>query len=178
MGTFETNEIDTDNIAQNFNDSPDNIATSDELTPKECFFSQEDTSYAKKKRNDALLLKAGAVLMTSATALFGGYMITSAFLPELPSIENVSQAISNNSIHYSFEIKNKNRYTLTYIVQINHEDFENNVVSIEKEGIVEGIMPIPSYSEEMVITSLFKAAMLDYTKTVKESVIQGGKRNA
>ncbi len=105
-------------------------------------------------------------------------MITNAFLPELPSIENVSQAISNNSIHYSFEIKNKNRYTLTYIVQINHEDFENNVVSIEKEGIVEGIMPIPSYSEEMVITSLFKAAMLDYTKTVKESVIQGGKRNA
>ena len=178
MGTFETNEIDTDNIAQNFNDSPDNIATSDELSPKECFFNQIDTTYAKKKRDDALLLKAGTVLTVSATALFGGYMITNAFVPELPSIENVSQVITNGTLHYSFEVKNKNRYSLTYIVQINHEDFEGNALNIDKDGLIEGDMSIPSYSKEMVITSLFKAVMLDYAKTVKEFVIQGGKYNA
>lgn len=174
MGTFETNNIDVDNIAQTFVDSPDNIATSDELSPEESFFRKEDTSYAKKKRDDALLLKTSTTIGFSLTVILGGVALTNAFTPDLPIVQNISQVIEQDTLHYSFEIKNRNKYFLTYVVQVNHEDFEGGTIVLEKDGFYDGEIVLPSFYVGATITSSFKAQLVDYTKTINEYMIQEG----
>ncbi len=172
MRESEINDLQTDNIATNFNASPNNVETSDELSLSESFFSKQDTNYAAAKREDERTKKVAAALSLGATALFGTAIFANAYLPSLPSVDKIAQSVVDQELHYSFVVSNNKKYSLTYTVSIKDEVL--HVIDVSENKQHEGKITIVDYSLEMKISTRLIASLSDYQKTIGEYTIQGG----
>ncbi len=172
MDIGEVNNLQTDNIATNFNASPNNVETSDELSLAESFFAKQDTNYATKKREDDKNKKTVTTLTLGATAILSTFIFANSYLPTLPKVNDISQTIVEGSLQYSFNIVGNKKYALTYLVSVNDETFYETDVS--ENAHYEGKVDIASYSLSMKISTSITARFSDYRRNVGEYIIQGG----
>lgn len=176
MVESEANNIESlyDNLGETFSSSPDNIQTSDELSLHEDFFHKQDTDYAFTKREDAKAKRLAAILGIGATAIAGGALLGSSFLPSLPTISNANQFLEGSVLHYHFELTQNDIYEVRYYVYLNETEVATIPFDVKSNTVFEGTIDIEAYSKEAYVVTALKGSLFDYTRTIEEYIVQKG----
>ena len=120
----EFNDISTNNIKTTFNNTPNNIQLSDELTADPVYTRKMGTAYSIGKWSKRVLVAAGFTVTVTAAAVLSGGLGKNVFVSNPPVAEAVSFdfAKEESKLYYSFTIKeNKKNYPITLSVSIKDE---------------------------------------------------------
>ncbi len=167
--TGEFNDLTTNNIATTFTNTPNNIATSDELSADPNYVRKMGTAYSAGKWVKRAVLITGLTLTISASAILGGNYIKNVYIGAVPSLATGHVfELDGNTLKYQFTIEsNQNNYPVTFKVY----EKNNGVVFIldcssikEYVGSVEQLKYNTTYTYDVYFTN-----RLDYRK----SLIQG-----
>lgn len=155
MANTEFNNIVFDNTNANFNYSPDNVQTSDELLAGETYDYERETNFAKMKRK----IKVAKLAIFSVTVtITGGAIVVGLTQNEgflkTPVIEAPSFRVENKVLYYSFNLTNLKNYKVTFTINQNKENLYK--IILDKENKYENSYDLSSYSGSM-------SASLDYT---------------
>ena len=158
MANTDYNNIVFDNTANNFNFSPDNTATSDELSAPENYNYERETNFAKLKRK----IKIAKIAIFSVTVTVTGGAIVVGLTqnnngPKTPAIEAPAFRLENKTLYYSFRVTDLNNYKV--IFKINNDKENIYQVILDKENTYENSYDLSSYSGSM-------SATLDYSNEV------------
>lgn len=150
----EFNDLNTDNCATTFNNSPDNTATSDELEASSVYTDKMGTNYSKSKKVLSSLAGIGITVTAGAGGLF---ILNNSFLKAPAKISEVSivPQKEENSLSYSFTITNDNDYSVIFSVSKEKEIMFSLDVSKPKqyEGKVEGLKREVNYHYSFLCTN-------------------------
>lgn len=150
----EFNDLNTDNCATTFNDSPDNTATSDELEASSVYTDKMGTAYSKSKSVLATVASVGITVTAGAGGLF---ILNNSFLKTPAKISEVSilPQKEENSLSYSFIITNDNNYSVIFSVSEEKEKVFTLDVSkpMKYEGKVEGLKREVNYHYSFLCTN-------------------------
>ena len=160
MEVNEFNDIEVNNNPTETWDSPDNTATSDELDVKD-----QDTEYAKEKRNGGAIATSLSIFAISGVAILSGSSLLSSLIQD-PEITSLSLTSTANSV--KLETKISNPQGLDVIASL----FEDEI--LKEETHIETNDETFVYTFENVDftkTILFKISFsnnLDYSKVIFE----------
>ena len=148
MGNTEYNNTIFDNTAANFNFSPNNVETSDELLAPETYNYERETNFAKLKRK----IKIAKIAIFSVTVtVTGGAIIVGLTQnnngPKIPAIEAPVFRVENKTLYYSFKLTNLKNYIVTFTINNTKENVYQ--VVLDKEDIYENNYDLSSYSGSM-----------------------------
>lgn len=163
-----------DNLGETFSSSPDNTQTSDELSLHEDFFHKQDTDYASTKRENAKAKKVATILGIGATAIAGGALLGSSFLPSFPAVSSANQFLEGSVLHYAFEITQNDMYEVRYYVYLNGTEIAAIPFDVKSNTVFEGMIDIEGYSAEAYVVTALKGSLFDYMRTIEEYIVQKG----
>ena len=158
MANTDFNNTVFDNTAANFNFSPDNTATSDELSAGEIYDYERETNFAKLKRK----IKIAKIAIFSVTvSVTGGAIIVGLVQnnngPKTPVIEAPNFRVENKTLFYSFTLNDIRNYKVIFTIKNNKENIYE--VVLDKNDTYENSYDLSSYSGSM-------SATLDYSNEV------------
>lgn len=135
----EYNEIPYDNLATTFDNSPNNIQTSDELEADAVYTNKMGTSYSISKA----LTKAATIVGFSVTTGVGGVLLMQNTFVTAPTISDNTISVSKelDELSYSFTIKNEKNLKCLFEIKSSEKTFVSLDVSPSNtyEGKVENI---------------------------------------
>ena len=119
----EFNDLATDNLATSFDNSPNNLSTSDELSASEVYDDSKKSSYS--------LAKKVAAVATVAVSLVTASTVLSNLTSQKPYIEVISIAVneSTSSLDYEFKTHSVNNYFAFFTVKM--EGIENPLLEFD-----------------------------------------------
>ena len=133
----EFNELNINNANITFNDKPNNIETSDEMSaPIMIQDNMEGTNFAKKKRRTKIAIYSGLTILVTAASIASGSIISNAFILNPPSVSESSYTVEEEVFKYSFTIINTNNYDVYYQITIGDRSLLK--VDCSESGIYEG----------------------------------------
>ena len=131
MADSEFNDLTTDNLATGFDNSPNNLATSDELNAPSVYSEATTTAYAKSKRIAGGITTAIAIL---SVGVGGVSFLTSNYVTNPPTIADNELVLDEktNELSFHFTIANSEPYPITLVVTLDETTLLSYDVS--KEG--------------------------------------------
>ncbi len=157
----ELNSLDTDNLATSFDNSPDNLATSDELQASENYVTKQGTAFSIAKGVSRALVVTGITVSVSA----GGYMLLSnSMVSSPPSVADTSFVVSPtlDSLSYFFTITNDKEYKTTFEILEKKEILFS--LDVTKADAYSGTAENLGYGKTLVYQITYVAN--DYTGTL------------
>lgn len=173
MNNFEDkeyNNLDTDNTATNFNATPDNTKTSDELDAPISYgyeYPVRETNFAKLKKNIKIIKIAACTVTVTVT---GGALVVvirnNMVAKEIPKVENYEVNVINKFLSYKADLSNMGKYTVFFEINkggqiINKDSYTNN-------GHIEKSYDLSAYIGE-ITTKLGYGNGVDYYISLKEN---------
>ncbi|MBQ0009217.1 MAG: hypothetical protein KBS97_02975 [Firmicutes bacterium] len=158
MANTDFNNTVFDNTAANFNFSPDNTATSDELKVGETYNHERETNFAKLKRK----IKIAKIAIFSVTVTITGGAIVVGLTQnknaiKTPVVESLNFRVKNKTLFYSFKLTDINNYKVIFTIKNSKENIYE--VVLDKNDTYENSYDLSSYSGSM-------SASLDYSNEV------------
>lgn len=162
----ECNDIPYDNLATNFNNSPNNIQTSDELEASAVYTNKMGTSYSISK----MITKAGIAASIVATGVGGATILKNSFIKSPVLSDNIiTVSQEKDELSYSFSIKNEGKMTCLFEVKSTEKTYLSLDVSISNK--YEGVISNIGYDVELNY-KLTYSNNVDYTSTLWQGMLQ------
>ena len=141
----EYNDLTTDNTATSFDNSPDNLATSDELSASSVYTDKMGTAYSIGKGLSRAVTVVGLTISLGAT----GFSFVNTFATNVPEVteRHFVQSQKDDSLDYGFTITNKDNYPITFHVQVEGETFFS--LDVSKEQSYKGSVTDLGYDKEV-----------------------------
>lgn len=140
----EYNEVPYDNLATSFNNSPDNLLTSDELQADAVYTNKMGTSYSLSK----VIVKAGIAASIVATSVGGVSMLKNSFVKSPTLTDNViNLSTTKDELSYSFTIQNDNN--LSCLFEIKSADKIYISLDVSTSNKYEGTITNIGYNVEL-----------------------------
>ena len=114
----EFNDLTTSNIKTTFDVKTNNIATSDEKEAPAVYEVTKVTAYAKGKAAARIVAASGIVLIAASASIATGSLISNSFILNPPTVSNTTFEVKDDTFYFSFTIKNKNKYSVSYYIFI------------------------------------------------------------
>jgi hypothetical protein len=156
----EYNDIPFDNLATSFDNSPNNIATSDELDAGEVYTNKMGTSYSLSKIITKVVVAAGIL----TTSIGGITMLKNSYI-KAPTLTDNTIVVSTqkDELSYSFTIKNENG--MSCLFEINSSEKSYLSLDVSTSNKYEGVITDIGYNVE-INYKLTYSNNLDYTSTL------------
>ena len=116
----EFNNLGINNAPITFTGKTNNIATSDELDAPLMYQDKLGTNYSRGKKAAKMVTLTGVALILTAAAIKTGSLLTNAFIVNVPTVENEKFEVIEGVLNYSFEITNKGKYQVYYIINVDN----------------------------------------------------------
>lgn len=168
----EFNNLTTNNIATTFNNRPNNIQTSDELTADPIYTRKMGTAYSAGKWAKRVVVAVGLTLTLTAAAMLTGSVLNNAYVVDPPSLGSVATFYleKDNSLSYAFTIsKNIQHYPITFTV---YEDKDEPLLTLDctNEGDYQGKVENLGYGKTITYDIYF-TNNIDYRRSLRKGTI-------
>lgn len=166
----ERNDIPFDNTKVTFDNTPNNIETSDELNADPLYYRQMGTAYSTGKKVKKALIGVGIAVTATGGIMLSVNLINNSFLIE-PTVENINVASTKpNEISFSFKIS-KNEQKLTVIFTLSNFKNENvftyrAVENRDYESVVSNLNSNTAYNYKIQFTN-----NVDLLKEVSSGIV-------
>jgi len=119
----ELNELSINNANITFDQAPNNIALSDELSAPIMYQDTMGTEYSKKRAKNLkkITVATGITLLATAGAIQAGTFISNGFVLNPPKVSSDSFVVNEGVFTYNFTIENKGNYKVVYFIDVNKE---------------------------------------------------------
>ena len=130
-GEFNNFNINNTNIT--FSVATNNIETSDETTADPIYQRQMGTVHSCGKKVAKAVTITGIALTFTAATISGGKVLSNAFVTNPPTVSSPTFVVEEDTLHYSFVIKNDENYKTAYFIELNGEEVFNEQCTEAKE---------------------------------------------
>ena len=160
-GEFNSLNINNTNIT--FSVATNNIATSDELSVDPIYQRQMGTNYSKGKKVGKAITIVGISLAFTATAIASGSALSNIFVPNPPTVSNAVINVEDETLTYSFALKNDRKYKTFFYLDINGKNVikEEVIESKDYDGEYSPVVSGDRCKAYIIFTN-----SLDYYKTI------------
>ncbi len=115
----EFNNLNINNTNITFNNTPNNIETSDELKAPLMYQDNiQGTNFARKKRTAKIVVLSGITMLVTAASIASGSIISNAFILNPPKISDSVYKVEEEVFTYNFTVTNEGEYKLEYFITI------------------------------------------------------------
>ena len=159
----EFNNLDVNNTNITFSVATDNIKTSDETSADPIYQRQMGTAHSRGKMVASAVTITGIALTFTAVAIAGGSVLSNVFVPNPPTVESPVITLEDETLHYSFTIKNKNNYVTTYYISLDGKEVYSQSCR-EAKSYSGTYSPIPKNTKVKFFVQFTNS--LDYYKTI------------
>lgn len=118
----EFNSFEINNAPITFSTAANNIATSDETSADPIYQRQMGTNYSRSKKVGRAIIITGVTVAFTAIALSTGGALRNVFILKPTEVANPEVILNEETLSFSFTIKNPMKYVATYFVDINDEN--------------------------------------------------------